>query len=184
LACDIVIEPSAMSITQGALSGANGSRSVVLSFPRVQGSFLHTPIYSIYSDIEGLHVFNACELVSMIDWLNVQGTGGGAMNHEPTVTQIVDCIMALDCGESCDVRLDPHITRISNLEWLLPICFRQFGTEIAIREHPQGERVVLTITVTATRRHKTCQPTSQDEPIAAPKHELVGVADDHVVAVA
>jgi hypothetical protein len=106
------------------------------------------------------------------------------MNHEPTVAQIVDRIMALDCGESCNVKLDPHITRIANLEWLLPICVRQFGTEIAIRERPEEDSVVLTITATATRGTKAPPPAGQGGLAAEPVEELVGVADDELVAVA
>jgi hypothetical protein len=106
------------------------------------------------------------------------------MNHEPTVVQIVDRILALDCGESCDVTLDPHITRVGNLEWLLPICVRQFGTEIAIRESPEGDHVLLTITATATRRPKASPPSSQDGPIAAPSEEPLGVVDEHLAIVA
>ena len=106
------------------------------------------------------------------------------MNHEPTVTQIVDRIMALDCGESCDVRLDPHITRIGNLEWLLPICVQQFGTQIAIRELPEGDHVVLTITATATRGQKMPQPASQTAPIALPEDEPADVAADQLVVAA
>src|SRR5262245_16072759 len=105
------------------------------------------------------------------------------MNREPTATQIVDRIMALDCGESCSVKLDPHITRIGNLEWLLPICVRQFGTEIAIRECQEGDRVVLTITATTTRGHKGCQPAIPARPIIESKEQL-DVVDDDMLAVA
>jgi hypothetical protein len=106
------------------------------------------------------------------------------MNHEPTVTEIVDRVLTLDCGESCNVRLDPHITRIDNLEWLLPICVRQFGTEIAIRESPEGDRILLTITATATRRAKASPPPCQDRPIAAPAEEPVGAVDEQLATVA
>ena len=106
------------------------------------------------------------------------------MNRQPTVEQIVDRVLALDCGESCDVRLDSHITRIGNLEWLLPICVQQFGTQIDIREHPEGDDVVLTITARATRRPKTPQPMKRDAPIALPEEEPAGVAADQLVAVA
>jgi hypothetical protein len=106
------------------------------------------------------------------------------MNHEPTVTEIVDRIMALDSGDSCDVELDPHITRIRNMEWLLPICVRQFGTEIAMREHPEGDHLVLTITATATRRHKTSQPETPARPIVEPAEQPDGVADKVLAAVA
>src|SRR5262245_51018886 len=95
---------------------------VVFSFPRVQSSFLHTPYDGVYSDRKRVMHFAASPLLWMMSRLSLQGTGGVAMNREPTVIQIVDRILALDCGESCDVRLDPHITRVGNLEWLLPIC--------------------------------------------------------------
>jgi hypothetical protein len=98
------------------------------------------------------------------------------MNHEPTVIQIVDRIMALDCGESCDVRLDPHITRIHNLEWLLPICVRQFGAEIAIRESPEEDCVVLTITATATPGRKGYQPAIPPRPVIESEEQPVVVA--------
>jgi hypothetical protein len=106
------------------------------------------------------------------------------MNRELTVTQIVDRILALECGESCDVKLDPHITRIGNLEWLLPICVQQFGTQIDIREHQEGDDVILTITATATRRQKVPQPTSREAPIALPEEEPAGVAADQLVVAA
>ena len=77
----------------------------------------------------------------------------GAMHQEPTLVKIVDRITALHHGESCDVELDPHITRIGNLEKLLPLCVEQFGRTIAMREHPEGEKVILTITVTAEQSH-------------------------------
>jgi hypothetical protein len=105
------------------------------------------------------------------------------MNHEPTVIEIVDRIMALDCGESCNVRLDPHITRIGNLEWLLPICARQFGTEIAVRERPEGDNVVLTITATATRMRKSGQPATTARPMTEEQQQEV-VADDTLAVVA
>jgi hypothetical protein len=105
------------------------------------------------------------------------------MNREPTVTQIVDHIMALECGESYDVRLDPHITRIDKLEWLLPICVRQFGTEIAIREHPERGSVVLTITATATQKRKSCQPATPPGPMIE-EQQLDVVADDTLAVVA
>jgi hypothetical protein len=106
------------------------------------------------------------------------------MDRELTVTQIVDRIMALDCGESCDVKLNPHITRIGNLEWLLPICVQQFGTQIDIREHPEEDDVVLTITATATSRQKIPQPISREVPIARAEEEPAGVAADQLVAFA
>jgi hypothetical protein len=123
-------------------------------------------------------------LVSIAKWFKAQGTGGVAMNREPTVTQIVDRIMALECGESCDVRLDPHITRIGNLEWLLPICVRQFGTEIACRESPEADCVMLTITATATRRPKIHLPASQDRPVVAPPEKPLEVVDEPLATVA
>jgi hypothetical protein len=91
--------------------------------------------------------------------------------------------MALDCGESCDVKLDPHITRIANMEWLLPICVRQLGTEIAIRDHPEGDSVVMTITATATRNHKTCPPAARRRPIAIPERQPVVVTGGKLAAV-
>jgi hypothetical protein len=143
--------------------------SVMLSFPRVQSSFLHAPFGGVYCEAELI------QLALPRRW---------SMNREPTVIQIVDRIMTLDCGESCDVKLNPHITRIGNMKWLLPICVQQFGTQIDIREHPEGDDVVLTITATATRRHKMPQPTSRTAPIALPEEEPAGVAADQLVAVA
>jgi hypothetical protein len=106
------------------------------------------------------------------------------MNHEPSVTQIVDRILELDQGESCDVKLNPHITRIGNLEWLLPICVQQFGTQIAIREHPEGDDVVLTITATVARKHKTCQPAVQVEPVAEQEDRPASIVDGQLAVVA
>ena len=77
-----------------------------------------------------------------------------ATQHDPTVEQMVDRIMASACGESCAVRLNPRITRIKNVTWLLPICVQQFGTTIDIQEHPDGDDVVLTITVTDRQRRR------------------------------
>jgi cytochrome c-type biogenesis protein CcmH/NrfF len=106
------------------------------------------------------------------------------MEREPTVEQIVGHIMTLRCGESCDVKLNPRITRIGNLEWLLPICVQQFGTWIDIREHMEGDQVVLTITATATRTQKTTQPMVRDMPTAQPEEELTEVAAAELVAAA
>ena len=106
------------------------------------------------------------------------------MNREPTVVQIVDRILELDQGESCNVKLNPHITRIGNLEWLLPICVQQFGTRIAICEHPEGDDVVLTITATVARKHKACQPADQAQPNAEQVDQLVVVAESELAAVA
>jgi len=91
-----------------------------------------------------------------------------ATRREPTVEQIVDRIMALDCGEWCEVQLNPHITHIANLKWLLPICVQQFGTAIAIWEQPDGDHVILTIAVTARRRPR------QRPALAAQEERLVG----------
>jgi hypothetical protein len=106
------------------------------------------------------------------------------MEREPTVEQIVDRIMALRCGESCDVKLNPRITRIGNLEWLLPICVQQFGTQIDMCEHAEGDQVALTIMAAATRRQKTTQPMGRDIPIAQPEEELTDVAAGQLVAAA
>lgn len=106
------------------------------------------------------------------------------MDQDPTVEQIVDCIMALDCGQSCDVKLNPRITRIANMEWLLPICTQQFGTAIDIHEHAEGAKVVLTITATATRRHTTRPTTDRDQLLDQREEGPPGVADDQLVAVA
>ena len=105
------------------------------------------------------------------------------MNHEPTVIQIVDRIMALEPGESCDVELDPHITRVGNMEWLLPLCVRQLGTEIAIREHPEGSHVILTITATAAHRHKHSYPPAPARSIEDPLEQQNAIADEELVAV-
>jgi len=75
------------------------------------------------------------------------------MVREPTVEQIVDRILTLSCGERCDITLNPRITRIDNLKWLLPICVEQFGTQITIDQHAQDPNVVLKITATQSRKH-------------------------------
>jgi hypothetical protein len=75
------------------------------------------------------------------------------MKHEPTMQEIVDRILATECGKQCEVELDPHITKIANVEWLLPICLQQFGTTIDIAEHPKSNHVVLTFTVLSSRPH-------------------------------
>jgi hypothetical protein len=106
------------------------------------------------------------------------------MNREPLVTQIVDRVLELDEGESCDVKLNPHITRIANLEWLLPICVQQFGTKIAICEHPEGDDMVLTITATEARKHKTCPPAVQAQPIAEQEAQPAAVAESELAIVA
>jgi hypothetical protein len=106
------------------------------------------------------------------------------MNREPLVTQIVDRVLELDEGDSCDIKLNPHITRIGNMEWLLPICVQQFGTKIAIREHPEGDAVVLTITATEARKHKAYQPADQAQPIAEPEDQPAAVAESELAIVA
>jgi hypothetical protein len=78
----------------------------------------------------------------------------GAPQHEPTIVEIVDHVTAMHRGESYDVALDPHITRIKNLEKLLPICVEQFGHTVDTREHPEGDKVILTITVTGEQSHR------------------------------
>jgi hypothetical protein len=80
--------------------------------------------------------------------------------HEPTVEQIVDRIMTTGCGGSCEVKLNPRISRVDNLKWLLPLCVGQFGTAIAISEQTEGDQVVLTILVTACKHTKAGQPAS------------------------
>jgi hypothetical protein len=89
-------------------------------------------------------------------------------DQQPTVEQIVDRIMATASGGSCEVKLNPRITRVDNLKWLLPICVRQFGTTIAISEHAEGDQVVLTIMVTACKHTKTGQPASSGRQDAVP----------------
>jgi hypothetical protein len=74
------------------------------------------------------------------------------MVREPTVEQIVDRILTLSCGERCDITLNPRITRIDNLKWLLPICVEQFGTRVTIDQHAQAPNVVLTITAAQSRK--------------------------------
>jgi hypothetical protein len=81
-------------------------------------------------------------------------------DQEPTVEHIIDRIMATAWGESCEVKLNPRITRVDNLKWLLPICAQQFGTTIAISERAGGDQVVLTILVTACKHTKTGQMAS------------------------
>jgi len=80
------------------------------------------------------------------------------MNREPTVTQIVDRVLALECGESCHVKLNPRVTRVRNLEWLLSVSVRQFGVQIDMSEQREGDYVDLMITATATRGHQHHQP--------------------------
>jgi hypothetical protein len=79
---------------------------------------------------------------------------GGAAHHEPTIVEIVDRVTTMHPGDSCDVELDPHITRINNLERLLPICVGQFGRSIDMCEHPEGDKVILTITVIDEQRRQ------------------------------
>jgi hypothetical protein len=71
-----------------------------------------------------------------------------AAHHEPTVVEIVDRVAVMHRGESFEVRLDPHITRVGNLERLLPICLEQLGRVVTMDERADGDEVVLTITVT------------------------------------
>jgi hypothetical protein len=92
-------------------------------------------------------------------------------DQEPTVEHMVDQIMATGCGESCEVKLNPRISRIDNLKWLLPICVQQFGTAIAISEHAEGDQVVLTILVTERKHTKIGQPAGGEGQDAA-AHEL------------
>jgi hypothetical protein len=94
---------------------------------------------------------------------------------EPTVEQIVDRIMALERGEWCEVKLNPQITRIANLKWLLPICVEQFGTKIALFEQPEGDYVVLSMLVTATRSRNAGQFVPGEVPVEKPASELVEV---------
>jgi hypothetical protein len=75
-------------------------------------------------------------------------------DQEPTIEHIVDRIMATASGGCCEVKLNPRITRVDNLKWLLPICVQQFGTTIAISEHTEGDQMILAIQVTA-RKQKT-----------------------------
>ncbi|HEX5690707.1 MAG TPA: hypothetical protein VFX76_11925 [Roseiflexaceae bacterium] len=75
------------------------------------------------------------------------------MKHEPTVEEIVDRIMATECGQQFEVALDPNVTRVANLEWLLPICAAQLGTTVSIAERPENNQVVLTIQVLSVRQH-------------------------------
>jgi hypothetical protein len=72
-------------------------------------------------------------------------------DKEPQVEQLVDLIMATPCGESCRVRLDPRRTHIENMRGLLPICLQSLRTQVAIREIPDGDDVVLAIRVVERR---------------------------------
>jgi hypothetical protein len=94
-------------------------------------------------------------------------------DQQPTVEQIVDRIMATASGGSCEVKLNPRISRIDNLKWLLPICVRQFGIIIAISEHTEGDQVVLTILVPACKHTKTGQPASSGRQDAVPTNLLL-----------
>jgi hypothetical protein len=105
------------------------------------------------------------------------------MNREPTVPQIVDRILALKCGESCDVRLNPRLTRISNLKWLLSTCLQQFDTAIDFYEHPEGNDVILTIKVTATSRWAAHSPARLDQPIAQSPEQPGGIPANRAISV-
>jgi hypothetical protein len=95
------------------------------------------------------------------------------MVREPTVEQIVDRILTLSCGERCDITLNPRITRIDNLKWLLPICVKQFGTRIAIDQLAQGPNVVLMITATASRKHIVRERVVGEQPASVDVRERV-----------
>ena len=95
------------------------------------------------------------------------------MAREPTVEQMVDQIMALGCGETCDIRLNPKISRVDNVAWLLPICVAQFGTRISIDRHAEGPNVVLTITATASRKRNLRKPVAAEPPARIEVRERV-----------
>ncbi|HEX6288788.1 MAG TPA: hypothetical protein VFZ66_06330 [Herpetosiphonaceae bacterium] len=78
-------------------------------------------------------------------------------DKEPTVQYIVDQIMDTAGGGQCEVRLDPRITRIEQMKWLLPICVQQLGSQIEIDEQPAGDQVVLIISVIANTRYPAHQ---------------------------
>ena len=103
---------------------------------------------------------------SFRDWLSDLGKHIAerwtAPARAPTVPHIVDLIMATPCGDSCEVRLNPRVTRIDKMRWLLGIGVQQFGTEIDIAERPEGDEVVLKITVTS-RRRKFVRPFEGEE---------------------
>jgi cytochrome c-type biogenesis protein CcmH/NrfF len=95
------------------------------------------------------------------------------MVREPSVEQIVDRILALNCGERCAITLNPRITHISNLEWLLPICVEQFGTRITIDQQAQGLNVVLMITATQSRKHVERERVVGEQPASIEVRERV-----------
>jgi hypothetical protein len=95
------------------------------------------------------------------------------MVREPTVEQIVDRILTLSCGERCDITLNPRISRIDNLQWLLPICVEQFGTRITIDQHAQDRNVVLTITAAQSRKQIVRERVVGEQPAAAEVRERV-----------
>jgi ribosomal protein L21E len=74
------------------------------------------------------------------------------------------------------VQLNPRRTRIANLKWLLPICVQQFGTTISMREHTEGDRVVLTITATASSRKTVSRPAGRGGQVEVAAGELVVAA--------
>jgi len=95
------------------------------------------------------------------------------MVREPTVEQIVDQILVLNCGERCAITLNPRITRIDNLKWLLPICVEQFGTRITINQQVQGPSEVLMITATQSRKHIVRERTVGEQPASVEVRERV-----------
>jgi hypothetical protein len=97
-------------------------------------------------------------------------------DQEPSVEQIVDRVMATTRGESCEVKLNPRITRVDNLKWLLPICAQQFGTTIAMSERAEGDQVILAIQVTARKQKTPGQPARNGEQDAVTEELALEVA--------
>ena len=95
------------------------------------------------------------------------------MLREPTVEQMVDQIMTLGCGETCDITLNPKISRVDNVAWLLPICVAQFGTRISIDRHAVGQNIVLTITATASRKRNVRERVAAEPPARIEVRERV-----------
>jgi hypothetical protein len=95
------------------------------------------------------------------------------MIYEPTVEQMVTQIMGLGCGDTCDITLNPKITRVDNVTWLLPICVTQFGTRISIDQHAQDSSVVLTITATASRKRNVRERVVAEQPTLIEVRERV-----------
>lgn len=95
------------------------------------------------------------------------------MVREPTVEQMVDRILTLSSGERCAITLNPRISRIDSLKWLLPICVEQFGTRITIDQRAEGPNVVLTITAMASRKRSAREWVVSERPASVEVRERV-----------